>query len=706
MDLAAFQDQLSQINWKKLHHAYGSAQDLPALLMSVARGKDDGIDLFSNIYHQGTVYSATAPAVPFLAELAVAFAERADATRACEATTLLMLLGDVAAGMGYYQVHGQLSWMEKGATPRVLAREMREVTQAHLAVCQAWPRLAGLLAHPDQEVRMEVIVLAGRLYGLAATVWERLQTLLVTLSDPLCRCGVWWSLHLLLQRARAMDVYTDWRAWPHPLPTDQIAPLQQSLADQLQVLAADPQAAAPERWVAVELLHGERPAALDATTLAALHAPATALLESHRLWAEGYPWLEADPALRLDVLKIRLRAPQLSVEAAAGGAWELQTVAQAHRLLRERAVAGLVDLLTHASPDTRLAAARHLYHCGLACRAHTQALWQAGAAHAELRTWLLAPLRACGKNAQTADWLMEELLASEQAWSMIDSDQEWPRPEQESRLLRAVDQVRASDAEGALPLLRQGLQTWMDQRAPLTARHGEGRAVINLPVRVLCVLDALEALPHALLSQALQHGLPAALTALARRARLGGPREQAAVAAQVRSHAGDERFYVGLRRKVQLEMGDDMAREASLAGLRKGTVHNTDWDEARWWAQQPDGVPQDLLGHWRGFLTQTDSAGAIMATECLWRNTPFMAELLDVLLVSDPRIHPFTRLDILRDMAPVLNTAERARVLAMYRQWLEQPSALANLRPDEDERWLQTLRQAVDDIEEQVMPGA
>jgi hypothetical protein len=58
--------------WAGLTHAYGSAQDVPVLIRSLVSPDADvrsaALDeLFGSIFHQGTVYAASAPAVPFLA---------------------------------------------------------------------------------------------------------------------------------------------------------------------------------------------------------------------------------------------------------------------------------------------------------------------------------------------------------------------------------------------------------------------------------------------------------------------------------------------------------------------------------------------------------------------------------------------------------------------------------------------------------------
>lgn len=67
-------DRLDEAGWAGLSHAYGSAEDVPALLRQAGSGGDGAGDaiseLYGSLFHQGTVYPATAAAVPFLAELA------------------------------------------------------------------------------------------------------------------------------------------------------------------------------------------------------------------------------------------------------------------------------------------------------------------------------------------------------------------------------------------------------------------------------------------------------------------------------------------------------------------------------------------------------------------------------------------------------------------------------------------------------------
>ncbi|MEV6394391.1 hypothetical protein AB0M39_06330 [Streptomyces sp. NPDC051907] len=90
-DFAGF-DDLDSRPWAELHHAYGTAEDVPAILRALAGGDEDAeggalSELWSSIIHQGTVYRATAEAVPFLARMAAAGIKSSD---------LLVLLGSIA----------------------------------------------------------------------------------------------------------------------------------------------------------------------------------------------------------------------------------------------------------------------------------------------------------------------------------------------------------------------------------------------------------------------------------------------------------------------------------------------------------------------------------------------------------------------------------------------------------------------------------
>jgi hypothetical protein len=66
---------LGQVPWSELNHAYGPAIEVPVLIYAVLVGADETRheawwELWGNVHHQGTVYEATVPTVPFIGLLA------------------------------------------------------------------------------------------------------------------------------------------------------------------------------------------------------------------------------------------------------------------------------------------------------------------------------------------------------------------------------------------------------------------------------------------------------------------------------------------------------------------------------------------------------------------------------------------------------------------------------------------------------------
>ncbi|MFD5322899.1 HEAT repeat domain-containing protein [Streptomyces sp. NPDC127092] len=93
MDLPHPLDGLDAHPWASSSHAYGSAEDIPDLLRALtdtdAAASDAALsELYGSVLHQGTVYAASAEAVPFLARIAAAGHRTAD---------VLALLGGMAA---------------------------------------------------------------------------------------------------------------------------------------------------------------------------------------------------------------------------------------------------------------------------------------------------------------------------------------------------------------------------------------------------------------------------------------------------------------------------------------------------------------------------------------------------------------------------------------------------------------------------------
>ncbi|MGW2987562.1 hypothetical protein [Streptomyces goshikiensis] len=128
MDLARALDGLDARPWSSLSHAYGSAGDIPDLLRALTGADVDAADealseLYGSVLHQGTVYAASAEAVPFLAGIAASGHRTAD---------VLALLGGMAESEDEY-----------GVAPGAV----------RAAVADRLPLLLPLLASPEQEIR-------------------------------------------------------------------------------------------------------------------------------------------------------------------------------------------------------------------------------------------------------------------------------------------------------------------------------------------------------------------------------------------------------------------------------------------------------------------------------------------------------------------------------------------------------------------------
>jgi hypothetical protein len=73
-NILAFEQRLRDLPWAEMVSAYGSSEEVPNQIMDLFSAdkeeRDDAVsELCRNIHHQGTIYFATAYAVPFLIEL-------------------------------------------------------------------------------------------------------------------------------------------------------------------------------------------------------------------------------------------------------------------------------------------------------------------------------------------------------------------------------------------------------------------------------------------------------------------------------------------------------------------------------------------------------------------------------------------------------------------------------------------------------------
>jgi len=213
-------DGVEQVPWDALHHAYGSASDVPNLLRLLLSDdpdvRNDAFErLYSNIWHQGTVYEASAYAAPFLLRML------ADA-RIPDRLGVLQLLSSLATGSSYLAVHHRegdvhSDWRkrltEKGENfDTRLRTELGWVRAANAAVAEGVDLFFSLLedVDADAELRQQTLATIAMLPGRAGVSVPRLRALLPVTTDPPLRTGITRALHDLMDDSRASQrIFSD-----------------------------------------------------------------------------------------------------------------------------------------------------------------------------------------------------------------------------------------------------------------------------------------------------------------------------------------------------------------------------------------------------------------------------------------------------------------------------------------------------------------
>ena len=146
---------LDKIDWSQLTHAYGTAGDVPVLLRQLAspnaEERESALsDLHANIWHQWTIYEATAAAVPFLIELLTV-------PSPADKHEILVYLSNLANGTSYCDVHQRLtSFKDEASTDewkKQLAKELEWVQQTRTAVKSGQELYLQLLASGNTKER-------------------------------------------------------------------------------------------------------------------------------------------------------------------------------------------------------------------------------------------------------------------------------------------------------------------------------------------------------------------------------------------------------------------------------------------------------------------------------------------------------------------------------------------------------------------------
>jgi len=161
--------------WDQLRHAYGSATDIPRLLAAAA-GPPSGRDrawalLWDRLCHHGSVYSASAAAVPELTRLACD-----DTLRPADRAQATSLVAAIADGSSYIAVHGPMVPGRLSPAERdQLAVEQGWVRDARTVARQYAPHILQRLDSTNGRELLVIVVLAAEVGLGAAPYLEALQ---------------------------------------------------------------------------------------------------------------------------------------------------------------------------------------------------------------------------------------------------------------------------------------------------------------------------------------------------------------------------------------------------------------------------------------------------------------------------------------------------------------------------------------------------
>lgn len=183
---------LSSIDWDSLKHAYGPAGDVPEAIRDLASDdaqvrNEASHELFGNIYHQGTVYEATAHAVPFLIELA-------GEQRIPDREHVLALLAEISIGGSYLDAHQigerNADQREDSAFEARLEREIGWARDARIAVAAGVATYRACLSDSDPKVRLYAAYAIGLGTEPDNATYEALRTQLASEPEAITKAGL------------------------------------------------------------------------------------------------------------------------------------------------------------------------------------------------------------------------------------------------------------------------------------------------------------------------------------------------------------------------------------------------------------------------------------------------------------------------------------------------------------------------------------
>ncbi|WP_407109636.1 HEAT repeat domain-containing protein [Streptomyces sp. DSM 116494] len=323
-------DGLQDIDWASMHHAYGTAGEVPALLWALrspdAEERHKALDRFYGaVHHQGSVYPPTAASLPFLAELA---ADGATPERAA-VVALLVSIGRESLDRGFEDDGTEIEYYPPMGCARAVAflRE-RGALFAELAFdpdpdvrLAAIPGLGLFLDDADRAAAVlrerlaaeEGIAARLRIVEAAATLALRVPTASQQVMDWLARLaadparGPVTRLAAVVQRTRCA---------PDEIGEDVVTAAVGLLRESARTLPVRPIAPAPSRPAApTDTVAPQIVAAFeDLDRHTRVYAPTTALLRTfHGVLGDRVPkrtvvlaeqLASPDPASRLDAVRM------------------------------------------------------------------------------------------------------------------------------------------------------------------------------------------------------------------------------------------------------------------------------------------------------------------------------------------------------------------------------------------------------------------
>lgn len=154
--------KVAKFDWGKVEHAYGPAVDVPDLFCALAEGEKKARDeawytLYGNLWHQGTIYAATAQAVPYFIELLPLLPPE-------EQVHLLVYFARLYNGQGYWTVHQSLRTLPQPADMLdQIQREQEVIAATREVIAQGAPIYTRMLDSKQHGPRVAAAYLLGLL---------------------------------------------------------------------------------------------------------------------------------------------------------------------------------------------------------------------------------------------------------------------------------------------------------------------------------------------------------------------------------------------------------------------------------------------------------------------------------------------------------------------------------------------------------------